>query len=67
MGADYWVQFYGPYLFHSVPTGQNFGDYLEDEAMKLGQPASHGCVRLTVADAKWFYDQVPDGTPVTIA
>ena len=61
------LQFYGPYLFHSVPTGQNFGDYLEDEAMKLGQPASHGCVRLTVADAKWFYDQVPDGTPVTIA
>ena len=55
-------------LFRSIINqAQNFGDYLEDEAMKLGQPASHGCVRLTVADAKWFYDQVPDGTPVTIA
>lgn len=67
MGADYWVRFYGPYLFHSVPTGQNFGEYLEDEGAKLGQPASHGCVRLSVADAKWLYEQLPDGTPVTIA
>ncbi|NEG54576.1 L,D-transpeptidase [Bifidobacterium platyrrhinorum] len=67
MGADYWVRFYGPYLFHTVPTGQNFGDYLEDEALKLGRPASHGCVRLSIADAKWLYEQLPDGTPVTIA
>lgn len=67
MGADYWVQFYGSYLFHSVPTGEAFGDYLPEEGAKLGQPASHGCVRLTVADAQWFYDQVPDGTLVTIA
>ena len=65
MGADYWVQFYGSYLFHSVPTGEAFGDYLPEEGAKLGQPASHGCVRLTVADAQWFYDQVPDGTLVT--
>lgn len=67
MGADYWVQFYGSYLFHSVPTGEAFGDYLPEEGAKLGQPASYGCVRLTVADAQWFYDQVPDGTLVTIA
>ena len=49
MGADYWVQFYGSYLFHSVPTGEAFGDYLPEEGAKLGQPASHGCVRLAVA------------------
>lgn len=67
MGADYWVRFYGPYLFHTVPTGQDFGDYLPDEGAKLGRPASHGCVRLSIADAKWLYEQLPDGTPVTIA
>lgn len=67
MGADYWVRFYGPYLFHTVPTGENFGDYLPDEGAKLGRPASHGCVRLSIADAKWLYEQLPDGTPVTIA
>ena len=44
-------RFYGSYLFHSVPTGEAFGEYLPEEGAKLGQPASHGCVRLTVADA----------------
>ncbi|WP_081887398.1 L,D-transpeptidase [Bifidobacterium callitrichos] len=67
MGADYWVRITGPYLFHSVPTNENAGEYLADEGDKLGRPASHGCVRLSIADAKWFYDQIPSGTPVTIA
>ncbi|WP_373453078.1 L,D-transpeptidase [Bifidobacterium callitrichos] len=67
MGADYWVRITGPYLFHSVPTNENAGQYLPDEGDKLGRPASHGCVRLSIADAKWFYDQIPSGTPVTIA
>ena len=56
--------------FVPVPLGADrraFGDYLPEEGAKLGQPASHGCVRLAVADAQWFYDQVPDGTLVTIA
>lgn len=29
-------------------------------------PASHGCVRLPVADAEWLFDQVEVGTPVTV-
>lgn len=67
MGADYWVSFLNDeYLFHSVPTGNDQGDYIESEARKLGEPASHGCVRLTVADARWLYEQLPDGTPVHI-
>ena len=66
MGGDYWVGFHGSILFHSVPTGPDFGDYLPEEAAKLGQPVSHGCVRLTVADATWFYEQLEDGTPVHV-
>lgn len=67
VGADYWVAFIGTqYLFHSVPTTYNFGEYIPSEGMKLGSPASHGCVRLSVADAKWFYDNIPDGTAVHI-
>ncbi len=27
-------------------------------------PASHGCVRLSRADAVWLFDRVPNGTPV---
>lgn len=67
MGGDYWVGFIGTtYLFHSVPTRANFGDYIVEEAQKLGAPASHGCVRLSVPDANWFYTNIPDGTAVHI-
>lgn len=67
VGADYWVGFIdAEYLFHSVPTNYNFGEYIASEGMKLGKPASHGCVRLSVADAKWFYENIPDGTSVHI-
>lgn len=66
-GANYWVSFkdHGIYLFHSVPTDEN-GDYIVSEAEKLGKPASHGCVRMSVPDAKWFYENIPTGTPVKI-
>ncbi|MFV0558341.1 MAG: L,D-transpeptidase [Enterococcus sp.] len=57
-GANYWVSFkdHGIYLFHSVPVDEN-GEYIEEEAELLGKEAiSHGCIRLSVADAKWFYE-----------
>lgn len=66
MGANYWVSFYGDYLFHTVPTDIN-GEYIVSEAEKLGRPASHGCLRLTVSDAQWLYANIPDGTRVDIA
>lgn len=67
-GANWWVSWkdHGIYLFHSVPVDQQ-GDYKLDEAAKLGrQPASHGCVRLSVPDAKWLYEQLPVGTKIVI-
>lgn len=56
---------HGIYLFHSVLMLDK--DTVEmDEAVKLGHEASHGCVRLPLPDSKWFYDNIPVGTPVTI-
>lgn len=37
-----------------------------DEFNKLGELASLGCIRLTVADSKWIYDNCPTGTPTVI-
>lgn len=67
-GADYWTSFkdHGIYLFHTVPTNES-GDYKPAEAKKLGKVnASHGCIRLSVPDAKWINQNVPTGTPVII-
>ncbi|HFE9565993.1 TPA: L,D-transpeptidase [Streptococcus agalactiae] len=52
-GAYYWVSFkeHGIYLFHSVPTDQQ-GNEIPEEAKQLGKAASHGCVRMSRADAK---------------
>ncbi|MEE6711155.1 L,D-transpeptidase [Pediococcus acidilactici] len=67
-GAKYWVSFkdHGIYLFHTVPTDKN-GKFIPKEAQQLGKEAqSHGCVRLSVPDAKWIYNNVPEGMKVEI-
>ncbi|WP_407889254.1 L,D-transpeptidase [Levilactobacillus sp. N40-8-2] len=67
-GAKYWVSWkdHGIYLFHSVPTDKD-GNFIESEAKELGKTAaSHGCVRLSVSDAKWVYNNVPYGMKVVI-
>lgn len=55
--------------FHSVATG-SASDPTHTvppaEFNKLGQPASHGCIRLCVRDAKWIYDNCSLGTTVQI-
>ena len=62
IGPDYslpgvpWVSyFYAGYAFHGTYWHNNFGT-----------PMSHGCVNMTTADAKWFYDFAPVGTPVHV-
>ena len=64
-GAYYWVRFNNAYLFHSVPFDKS-GEIEQNEVAKLGEPASHGCLRMSVENAKWIYDNIPDGTQVSI-
>ena len=65
--GQYATRITGHILFHSVPYYQQDKGTLEaEEYNKLGSPASAGCVRLTVRDAKWIYDNCPAGTIVTI-
>ena len=57
----------GGVLFHSVPyASKNKSTLYTDKYNKLGQQASMGCVRLTVEDAKWIYDNCPSGTTVEV-
>lgn len=57
----YWVRFYNDYLFHSIEYYQNTFNVLDG---RLGQRISHGCVRMDINNAKWVYDNIPDGTKV---
>ncbi|MGI6095832.1 MAG: L,D-transpeptidase family protein [Lachnospiraceae bacterium] len=58
----------GGYLFHSMPSPVSSPYTIVPEKYNLlGQPASGGCVRMTVGDAKWIYDNCALGTRVTIS
>ena len=61
----YSTRIIGGILFHSVPYTSESEDSLEYwEYDKLGTTASLGCVRLSVADTKWIFDNCEVGTQV---
>lgn len=65
--AQYWTRINSSIAFHSVIYNTvNTMDLSVKSYKNLGKRASHGCIRLTVADAKWIYDNVGEGTVVTI-
>ena len=65
--AQYWVRINSDIAFHSVLYGANDEMSLKVSSLNnLGKRGSHGCIRLTVADAKWVYDNCRAGTVVTI-
>jgi lipoprotein-anchoring transpeptidase ErfK/SrfK len=54
---------------HAIPgwTGGNrIAIHATADTASIGQPDSHGCVRVTAANASWLVRHVPNGTPVTI-
>lgn len=65
--AQYWTRINENIAFHSVIYNQVDYNALSVKSYnKLGQRASHGCVRLLVSDAKWIYDNIGKGVVVTI-
>jgi lipoprotein-anchoring transpeptidase ErfK/SrfK len=64
--GQYSTQIVGNILFHSVPylERENPGALEYWEYDKLGTKASAGCIRLTVRDAKWIYENISRGTLV---
>ena len=65
--GQYAIRVRGGIMFHSVPYySQDASDLEYDEFNKLGSPASLGCVRMTVQDVKWLYDNCPFGFTTVI-
>ena len=63
--AQYAWRIQGGILFHSVTYSRPSEDS-GGSTRSLGRAESHGCVRLTVSDAKWIYDNCPAGTTVVV-
>ena len=65
--GQYATHIVGGIYFHSIAgaerTPYNVNPYSYN---RLGSAASHGCVRLNVANAKWIYDHAKLGTKVNI-
>lgn len=64
-GARYYIKFFSNYLIHSIPVNEK-GNIIEDERKKLGFPASHGCIRISIQDAEWIYKNIPEGSSILI-
>ena len=65
--SRYAVRFNQHELMHSVPYYRHSPDSLEYRQFnKLGTPASMGCCRMSLANAKWIYDNTKPGTTVKV-
>jgi len=53
--VPYTMYYSGGYALHGTYWHNNFG-----------RPMSHGCVNLPTAEARWFYEWAPVGTPVIV-
>lgn len=62
-GGKYWTQITGDILFHSVPYARDKKTVLD---YTLDEPSSHGCIRLSLEDAKWIYSTIPKGSKIII-
>ena len=63
----YSTRIYKSILFHSVPYYTKNKDDIEwEEYNKLGTAASLGCIRMTLIDVKWIYDNCGSGVTVKI-
>ena len=66
--ARWWTKITDEIAFHSVLYGDSGNDMtLKVSSFKgLGSRGSHGCIRLTVADAQWIYENAKAGMKVWI-
>ena len=65
--ARYWTRINSNIAFHSpIYTAVSLDAMKTSSYKMLGNRASHGCIRLTVEDAKWIYENIGAGTVVSI-
>ena len=64
--AKYAYRIVGGIMFHSVLYNSNKKGPTNSSVRALGRAVSHGCVRLEEKNAKWIFENCPEGTTVVI-
>ncbi len=64
--AQYWSQIDGRMYFHSILYTERNAESYNTSFNNLGKKSSHGCVRLSVPDARWIWYNAAPGTTVVI-
>ena len=64
--AQYAYYIQGDIMFHSVLYNEKDGPVTQSSVNNLGRKASHGCVRLSVEDAKWIWQNCPAKTKIVV-
>ena len=64
--AQYAYYIEGDIMFHSVLYKEKDGPVTQSSVNNLGRKASHGCIRLSVEDAKWINQHCPSNTKIIV-
>ncbi len=56
-----------PHAIQGWNGGSRIAIHSTTETATIGQPVSHGCLRLTLAEGRWLLAHIPLGTPTLIS
>lgn len=56
-----------PHAIANWTGGNRIAIHSTPEADSVGQPVSHGCMRMTLPDGRWMLEHIPLGTPTIIS
>lgn len=56
-----------PHAIQGWSGGDRIAIHSTPDTASIGQPVSHGCVRLTLAEGRWLLTHIPLGTPTLIS
>jgi len=56
-----------PHAIQGWSGGDRIAIHSTIQTSTIGEPVSHGCLRLTLAEGKWLLDHIPLGTPALIS
>jgi lipoprotein-anchoring transpeptidase ErfK/SrfK len=55
-----------PHAIQGWTGGDRIAIHSTPDSASIGQPVSHGCIRVTLADGRWLMNHIPLGTPTLI-